>query len=284
MSRGGDGPHRVQRRPVRLMGYAYGADVLYGPPKLHPDRAERGPSPSSLLSSAVLFVRNERGMVGMLTSETAGGVLARRLFPAVLLIPLDFGGYVCRAIARRSSASTRHRDADVRVGIGIRRARLVDRRSSAVRAHLERIRADRALVHSEARFRGILEARLDCIISMDEKGRVIEWNPAAEAVLRLHPGRSGGQGYGGVDHPTVVCGRAHRKGPGPLPRHRQRPGPGKADRAFPRSGRTGSEFPGRGWQSCSRLFRVPTSSRANCATSPERRHAEGNAGKAGRDH
>jgi PAS domain-containing protein len=37
-----------------------------------------------------------------------------------------------------------------------------------------------ALRHSEARKAGILDAALDCILTMDHEGRITEFNPAAE--------------------------------------------------------------------------------------------------------
>ena len=43
--------------------------------------------------------------------------------------------------------------------------------------------AERALIESEARKRAVFEAAIDCIITLDEGGRIIEWNPAAERVF-----------------------------------------------------------------------------------------------------
>jgi PAS domain S-box-containing protein len=43
-----------------------------------------------------------------------------------------------------------------------------------------RKRAEEALRESEARKRAILESALDCIITMDHAGLVVDWNPAAE--------------------------------------------------------------------------------------------------------
>ena len=44
----------------------------------------------------------------------------------------------------------------------------------------ERRRAERALVASEARTAAVLEAALDSVITIDDRGRILEFNPAAE--------------------------------------------------------------------------------------------------------
>ena len=44
-------------------------------------------------------------------------------------------------------------------------------------------RADAALAHSEARLRGMLESAMDAIITVDERQRVVFFNPAAEALF-----------------------------------------------------------------------------------------------------
>jgi PAS domain S-box-containing protein len=46
--------------------------------------------------------------------------------------------------------------------------------------YIDRARANAAVHESEARTRAILEAALDCIVTMDEHGCVVEFNPAAE--------------------------------------------------------------------------------------------------------
>jgi PAS domain S-box-containing protein len=51
---------------------------------------------------------------------------------------------------------------------------------SQIGQFLERIEAEAALRESEARTRAILEAALDCVITMDAQGRILEFNPAAE--------------------------------------------------------------------------------------------------------
>src|SRR5229473_30015 len=48
---------------------------------------------------------------------------------------------------------------------------------------IERIRTERALRESEARKSAILESALDAIITMDQEGRIVDFNPAAEELL-----------------------------------------------------------------------------------------------------
>src|SRR5439155_22053837 len=51
---------------------------------------------------------------------------------------------------------------------------------SQIGQFIERIEAESALRESEAQTRAILEAALDCVITMDAQGRIVEFNPAAE--------------------------------------------------------------------------------------------------------
>src|SRR5829696_3857854 len=45
-----------------------------------------------LLNAAMLCQRPDRGIMAVLTSDTAGGAIARRLLPAAVLIPAILGG------------------------------------------------------------------------------------------------------------------------------------------------------------------------------------------------
>ena len=57
----------------------------------------------------------------------------------------------------------------------------------------ERKEAERAVRESETRKRAILEAALDCIVTMDEDQRIIEWNPAAERTFGYSQAQALGQ-------------------------------------------------------------------------------------------
>lgn len=48
---------------------------------------------------------------------------------------------------------------------------------------LQRMQGERALVESEARKAAMLNAALDCVITIDDEDRVLEWNPAAETTF-----------------------------------------------------------------------------------------------------
>jgi hypothetical protein len=75
---------------LAVLGYAYGASGFYGiaayiPMALNTAWCFLG------MATAVLMSRPERGLMAVMTSESAGGILARRLFPAVLLLPPILG-------------------------------------------------------------------------------------------------------------------------------------------------------------------------------------------------
>lgn len=73
-----------------LIGYAYDADSLYGPAG-HVGMTMQTAAVLFALSFGVLCARPDEGFVALLTSDTPGGSVKRRLMPAVLLIPIVLG-------------------------------------------------------------------------------------------------------------------------------------------------------------------------------------------------
>jgi two-component system, sensor histidine kinase and response regulator len=75
---------------LALLGHLYGARPLYAI-----DRAAGMAVPTALaflaLHTGILFARPTRGGVSLLTGRDTGGMLARRLLPAVILAPIIFG-------------------------------------------------------------------------------------------------------------------------------------------------------------------------------------------------
>jgi PAS domain S-box-containing protein len=54
---------------------------------------------------------------------------------------------------------------------------------SRIGQFIERREAEAAVRESESRKAAILESAMDCIVSMDHLGRIVEWNPAAEQIF-----------------------------------------------------------------------------------------------------
>jgi two-component system cell cycle sensor histidine kinase/response regulator CckA len=75
----------------------------------------------------------------------------------------------------------------------------------------ERKRAVEALRESEARKRAILESALDCIVTMDHSGQVLDWNPAAERTFGYRLDQAIGREMAELIIPTRFRAR-HREG------------------------------------------------------------------------
>ncbi|MGH6792825.1 MAG: PAS domain S-box protein, partial [Methyloceanibacter sp.] len=93
-------------------------------------------------------------------------------------------------------------------------AAYADRRITAARQEKQQ-----ALRHSEARLRAILEAALDCIITIDHEGCIVEFNPAAERTLGHRRAEVIGKEMAALMIPPALR-EAHRRslatGEGPL--------------------------------------------------------------------
>ena len=72
---------------LAFAGYIYGVSNLYGNTSYIPIAAMT----FVVLSAGVLCARPERGLMAVVTSRNMGGVVARRLLPAAILIPLALG-------------------------------------------------------------------------------------------------------------------------------------------------------------------------------------------------
>ncbi len=92
-------------------------------------------------------------------------------------------------------------------------ARLELRRQMAERAKAEEALhvREEALRVSEARKAAILASALDCIITMDAAGRVVEWNPAAEATFGYPASESVGRDLASLIVPPALR-ESHRRG------------------------------------------------------------------------
>jgi len=74
----------------------------------------------------------------------------------------------------------------------------------------ERKRIEEALRESEARKAAIVETALDCIITMDHEGKVLEWNPAAEGTFGYSRAETMGQLLGELIVPESLRERHYQ--------------------------------------------------------------------------
>jgi signal transduction histidine kinase/CheY-like chemotaxis protein/HPt (histidine-containing phosphotransfer) domain-containing protein len=76
---------------VSLLGYAYGVEPMYGLGEYIPMALATALS-IFVLSLGIFCARPERGFVSVVIGDDPGGVLARRILPAAILIPAVLGG------------------------------------------------------------------------------------------------------------------------------------------------------------------------------------------------
>lgn len=136
----------------------------------------------------------------------------RSVLAAPLLSDGDLVGILALVGNRPAALSTEHRDIAAEVAnqlaIAIRQSRLLE----SLKQQLdERIRAEEGLRASEARKSAILEAAMDCIITMDHEGNVAEFNPAAEATFGYTREQVVGRKMGDLIIPPSLR-HAHREG------------------------------------------------------------------------
>jgi signal transduction histidine kinase/CheY-like chemotaxis protein len=75
---------------LALVGYSYGLISYYTTANYVPTSLP-GAVSFLLLATAILHARAEKGIMGVIASDTAGGVLARRLIPLAILLPILLG-------------------------------------------------------------------------------------------------------------------------------------------------------------------------------------------------
>jgi PAS domain S-box-containing protein len=84
---------------------------------------------------------------------------------------------------------------------------------SQVGQFVARLRAEAEIRARESRLRAMLEAALDAVVTMDDRGRVIAWNPAAEATFGYVADEAIGRDMAELIVPPALRG-AHREGLG----------------------------------------------------------------------
>ncbi|MGZ4287311.1 MAG: PAS domain-containing hybrid sensor histidine kinase/response regulator [Solirubrobacteraceae bacterium] len=191
---------------VSLLGHVFGA------PTLTTSFLGRSVTPMALhtataflvLAAGLVMVRPHAGIVALLRSRGAGGVLMRRLLVPAVLVPV-LAGYARLEAQRAGLFGT-----DEGVVLFASSLIIIFGAFVVVTARsMERVDAERRV--SEASERGIVETALDCIITIDEHGRILDFNPAAERTFGYRRGEAVGRELASLIVPPALR-EAHRRG------------------------------------------------------------------------
>ncbi len=165
---------------LAIIGYSYSAVTLIGITSFIPMALNTAVA-FALLSAGILCARPTQGLMATMSGDGAGGVMARRMLPAALLIPTLVGWL--RWYAQQQG----HFDAVMGLSVFVLAIIVVFsiliwwNAASLNRTDAERIRAEGNLKQSVERTRRIVDAAHEAFVVMDAEGRIVDWNPRAEA-------------------------------------------------------------------------------------------------------
>ncbi len=158
-----------------LIGYLYGVASLYGIAS-YTQMALHTAAGFGLLSSGILLARADRGLMAALTSAGPGGRMGRRFLPAAIGVPVVLGWFGLYG----------HQMGLYGTEFGMSLLVTATMAVFGVLAWVSAIslnRADARLREGEARKAATLDAALDCIVTIDHRGRITEFNQAAARVF-----------------------------------------------------------------------------------------------------
>ncbi len=177
---------------LTIVGYAYGVEYLYGVASYIPMALHTGLT-FLVLAVGLLCARPDRGPMAIVTSDSAGGVMARRLLPAAILVPAVLGWF------RLKGEQARLYDAALGVAFIVVAntiifvLMIVWSVRSLHRTDTEREQYEEELRKSEERTRAVVETASDAIITMTANGLIRSCNPGAERIFGYSAEEATGQ-------------------------------------------------------------------------------------------
>jgi PAS domain S-box-containing protein len=167
---------------LAFIGYFYGVETPYRIGQYFSIALHSVPA-FWLLCLGLLFARPQRGLMAEFIGDNLGGMLARRMLPAAILVPL-LAGWL-RVVGQRAglyglgfgSALSTTLLIITFAGLVVWAARLLNR------ADAERRQGAEALRQSNARMDGIISSAMDAVISIDAQHQIVLFNPAAEKMF-----------------------------------------------------------------------------------------------------
>ena len=164
---------------LSVLGYIYQVPSFYGmisyiPMAIHSAVCFIG------ISLAMLFAQPDKGIMKHLTSTLSGSVTARILIPAAVLVPSLIGLFRLQG-HWAGIYNTEFGVALYTLIIIILFLALAWYSASVLnRRDMVKMQTEDALRNSEEEIAAIIKAAPDAIIVVDEKGKILKWNPEAE--------------------------------------------------------------------------------------------------------
>lgn len=165
-----------------MVGYTYGVRSFYGLASFMPLPLNAAMA-FLTLCIGILFARPDVGLAPLFSSNTSGGIVARRLLPIAIALPILLGWL--RVTGQRSGLySTEFGTALSAVTYIVVFAIIVYWNARLLhQTDLGRAQAEEALQTSERHFAGILDIAQDAVISVDQSQSIRLFNQGAEKVF-----------------------------------------------------------------------------------------------------
>lgn len=167
---------------LALIGYAYGIQSLYRIPPFT-SMALHTAFAFYILFIGIVFTQPTQGIMAIIFKRSIGGILARRLIPAALVIPFVIGWF--RLKAEHAGYFTTEfgvaLSTTFNVTIFVTLVLLVAR--SLDKTDMERKRMVEELRESEARYRTVIETASDAIITIDQNSKIQFVNSSVEKIF-----------------------------------------------------------------------------------------------------
>lgn len=165
-----------------LMGYAYGVQSLYRFFSFSSIAIHTAVT-FSILSIGILFAHPDRGLMKIFSSDNLGGVMVRRLVPGAIVLPIALG-WLLLSGQRMGLYDSTFGLVLYALSMLITFTLLIWWNASLLqKAEIVRQQALAQLSESKEREAAILYTSLDAVITIDSKGRVLEFNPAAQEIF-----------------------------------------------------------------------------------------------------
>jgi len=165
-----------------VIGYAFNVSALHVVKSFFP-MAMHTAAMFVLLAAGILFARPDRGLMRVLSADSAAGAIARRLLPAMLGLPAVLG-LIGELLQREGLIDPGLRPPLVVLADTVIFTTLLWWELELLRrSDMQRLKTEHALRTSEARTRQVIDSARDAFVAIDSAGIIGDWNPLAQEMF-----------------------------------------------------------------------------------------------------